>query len=66
VATPSLNDRLTATGDFAKAQAQFISRQLMGRLGRATEIAAVAVLMASDEAPFMTGSNVVVDGGMSL
>lgn len=66
VATPSLNDRLTATGDFAKAQAQFVARQLMGRLGKASEIAAVAVLMASDESSLMTGSNVIVDGGMSL
>jgi 2-keto-3-deoxy-L-fuconate dehydrogenase len=38
----------------------------MGRLGRAEEIAAVAVLLASDEATFMTGANIVIDGGMSL
>ena len=38
----------------------------MGRLGEAAEIAAVALMLASDEARFMTGSNVVIDGGMSL
>jgi 2-keto-3-deoxy-L-fuconate dehydrogenase len=36
----------------------------MGRLGRADEIAAAAVLLASDEATFMTGTNIVIDGGM--
>jgi len=39
---------------------------MTGRLGTADEIAAVALLMASDDATFMTGSNVVIDGGMSL
>jgi 2-keto-3-deoxy-L-fuconate dehydrogenase len=38
----------------------------MGRLGRPEEIAATALLLASDEARFMTGSNIVIDGGMSL
>ena len=44
----------------------FVARQLLGRLGRPEEVAAVAVLLASDEATFITGSNVVIDGGMSL
>jgi 2-keto-3-deoxy-L-fuconate dehydrogenase len=38
----------------------------MGRLGTADEIAAVAVTLASDEARFMTGANLVIDGAMSL
>jgi 2-keto-3-deoxy-L-fuconate dehydrogenase len=38
----------------------------MGRIGTPEEIAAVAVLLASDEATFMSGSNIVIDGGMSL
>jgi NAD(P)-dependent dehydrogenase (short-subunit alcohol dehydrogenase family) len=33
------------------------------RIGRPEEVARVAVFLASDEAPFMTGSAVVVDGG---
>ena len=66
VETPSLHERMAATGDFAKARAAFIARQPMGRLGTPEEVAAVAVLLASDEATFMTGSNVVIDGGMSL
>lgn len=66
VDSPSLADRLRATGDEAAARAAFVARQPMGRIGTPQEIAEVAVLLASDEAPFMTGSNIVIDGGMSL
>ena len=66
VDSPSLGDRLRATGDEAAARAAFVARQPMGRIGTPQEIAEVAVLLASDEATFMTGANVVIDGGMSL
>jgi 2-keto-3-deoxy-L-fuconate dehydrogenase len=66
VESPSLHERMAAQGDFEKARAAFIARQPMGRLGSADEIAEIAVLLASDEAGFMTGSNIVIDGGMSL
>lgn len=66
VETPSLHERWAATGDVEAARAAFIARQPMGRLGSAEEIAAAAVLLASDEARFMTGANIVIDGGMSL
>jgi len=66
VLSPSLRGRMEATGNFEAAHAAFVARQPMGRLGAAEEIAAVATLLASDEARFMTGANVVVDGGMSL
>ena len=66
IETPSLLDRFVASGDVAAARAAFVARQPMGRLGQADEIAATAVLLASDEARFMTGSNIVIDGGMSL
>lgn len=66
VESPSLEQRLTATGDMAAARAAFIARQPMGRLGTVDEIAAAAVLLAGDEMQFMTGSNMVIDGGMSL
>jgi 2-keto-3-deoxy-L-fuconate dehydrogenase len=66
IETPSLHERWAETGDIDAARAAFVARQPMGRLGSADEIAAAAVLLASDEARFMTGANVVVDGGMSL
>lgn len=66
VHTPSLDERLAALPDPGEAMRQFVNRQPLGRLGRASEIAAAAVLLASEEACFMTGSNLVIDGGFSL
>jgi 3(or 17)beta-hydroxysteroid dehydrogenase len=36
----------------------------LGRFGRPAEVAALAVLLASDECPYMTGSELHVDGGL--
>jgi 2-keto-3-deoxy-L-fuconate dehydrogenase len=66
VDTPSLHERIAAKGDIEKARAAFVARQPMGRLGNPEEVAEIAVLLASDEARFMTGSNIIIDGGMSL
>ena len=66
VESPSLGDRMRAQGDYDAARAAFIARQPMGRLGTAEEIAAVALMLASDDANFMTGTNLIIDGGMSL
>lgn len=66
VQTPSLDDRIAALGDIDKARADFISRQPMGRLGKAEEIAALAVYLASDESAFTTGQIHVIDGGWTL
>ncbi|MEV1130783.1 SDR family oxidoreductase [Agromyces sp. NPDC049794] len=42
---------------------QLISTEPVGRLGRPEEVAAVILFAASDDASFMTGSELVVDGG---
>jgi 2-keto-3-deoxy-L-fuconate dehydrogenase len=66
VQTPSLDARIHAQGDAEKARAEFISRQPMGRLGTAEEIAALAVYLASDESSYTTGTTHVIDGGWSI
>ena len=66
VHSPSLEKRMTAQGDFATAQAEFVARQPMGRLGHPEEIAALAVYLASDESSFTTGQAHIIDGGWLL
>lgn len=63
VDSPSLHERLRATGDYEKALADFIARQPMGRIAKPEEIAALVTYLASDEAGFTTGQAHVVDGG---
>jgi 2-keto-3-deoxy-L-fuconate dehydrogenase len=64
--SPSLEERMKATGDAEKARAMFVARQPMGRLGSVDEMAAAAIYLASDESAFMTGGLLVVDGGQTL
>ncbi|MEQ6250342.1 SDR family oxidoreductase [Sulfitobacter sp. HNIBRBA3233] len=66
VQSPSLNDRLTATGDFDKALAAFKERQPMGRLGQPEEIAEMVCYLAGDLSAFTTGQAFAVDGGWSI
>ena len=63
VDTPSLHERLRATGDHDAALKAFTARQPMGRMGRPEEIAALAVYLGSDESGFTTGQMHVIDGG---
>jgi len=65
VDTPSLHERLEATGDYKKSMNEFVNRQPMGRLGLAGEIADLAAYLASDESKFVTGQEHIIDGGWS-
>ena len=63
VDTPSLNQRLADTGDYAAAHKAFTARQPMGRLGKPEELAQLALNLASDESAFTTGQIHIIDGG---
>jgi 2-keto-3-deoxy-L-fuconate dehydrogenase len=70
IATPSLDERIAenaaAAGSTDAARAAFVARQPMGRLGTPEEVAALAVYLCSDEAEFITGQALVIDGGLTL
>ncbi|MEQ1686753.1 MAG: SDR family oxidoreductase [Burkholderiaceae bacterium] len=70
VESPSLRDRMAALAEstdqtIEQAEAWFVARQPMGRVGRTSEIAALAVYLASDESGFTTGTAQIIDGGWS-
>jgi len=64
VETPSLDERLRASGDYEKARAAFIARQPIGRLGQAREIADLVVYLAT--AGYTTGQIHLIDGGWTI
>ncbi|WP_187428265.1 2-keto-3-deoxy-L-fuconate dehydrogenase [Roseobacter fucihabitans] len=69
VESPSWHDRVDALGaqlgSKEQAMTQFVSRQPMGRVATAEEIAALVVYLASDESGFTTGHPHIIDGGWS-
>jgi 2-keto-3-deoxy-L-fuconate dehydrogenase len=66
VDTPSLHERLKATGDYKQAMKNFVARQPMGRLATAQEIATLVTYLASDDAGFTTGQTHIIDGGWAV
>jgi 2-keto-3-deoxy-L-fuconate dehydrogenase len=64
IETPSMLQRAAAAGP--NGREMFVSRQPMGRLGTAEEIASLALYLASDESAFTTGVAHIIDGGWTL
>jgi NAD(P)-dependent dehydrogenase (short-subunit alcohol dehydrogenase family) len=57
---------LLAFADPVEARKRFVDRQPMGRLGTAEEVAQAALYLVSDEAAFVTGTVLSVDGGFAI
>jgi NAD(P)-dependent dehydrogenase (short-subunit alcohol dehydrogenase family) len=52
-------------GEIEETRRQLHARQPLGRMGRPDEIAPLALYLASDEAGYVTGSQMVIDGGLT-
>ena len=63
VDSPWVGRLLSQADDPAQARTALQARQPMGRLGTPEEIAAAALYLASDDAAFITGTGLVIDGG---
>jgi NAD(P)-dependent dehydrogenase (short-subunit alcohol dehydrogenase family) len=66
VATPIVERIIAQAPDPEARRANMVARHPMNRIGRPEEVAAVIALLASDDASFMTGLAVPVDGGRSV
>jgi len=66
VETPFVKARLTEYPDPEKAYHDMAATQAMGRMGKPEEIAAAALYLASDEAAFVTGSALIIEGGFTV
>jgi 2-keto-3-deoxy-L-fuconate dehydrogenase len=63
VETPFVAARLKEYPDPERAYREMSASQSLGRMGRPEEVAAAALYLASDEAAFVTGSALMIDGG---
>ena len=65
VETPFVSARLKEYPDPDAAYREMTATQPVGRMGRPDEIASAVLYLASDEATFITGSALIIDGGWS-
>lgn len=65
VDSPWVGRLLDGTDDPATRRAELTARQPVGRLGTPAEVAKAVLYLASDDADFVTGSALVIDGGLT-
>jgi len=65
VETPFVSARLREYPDPEAAYREMCETQALGRMGRPDEVAAAVLYLASDEAAFVTGTALMLDGGWS-
>jgi NAD(P)-dependent dehydrogenase (short-subunit alcohol dehydrogenase family) len=61
----AIRARNLGTNDLEPARQQALTRIPIGRMGTVTDIAKGIIFLASDDAAFMTGASLVVDGGIT-
>ena len=66
VETPFVKARINEYPDPKKAYREMAATQAVGRMGTPEEIAAAALYLASDEAAFVTGTALLIDGGFTV
>lgn len=64
--TPAIEQKINNASDPEAMRSAFVGRQPMGRLGTTDEIAQAVLFAACDEAAYMTGSVLIIDGGMTM
>lgn len=65
VDSPWVGRLLADSNDAAAARRALEARQPMGRLGTPEEVALAALYLASDESSFVTGTELIIDGGIA-
>ncbi|MGB7070755.1 MAG: SDR family oxidoreductase [Pyrinomonadaceae bacterium] len=66
VETPFVKARISEYPDPEKAYREMAATQALGRMGTPEEIAAAALYLASDEAAFVTGTALLIEGGFTV